>query len=238
MRFNATALCIPLMCSSLLLSLGSSCGKTDPPADSPTPAPSTATAQTSESPIATSSTTTSPTPTPRSAASAATVTATVTPSPTPSPSLTLEGAYTLNDATATQRISDGIERSVHGMLAFEDAARKALKEANLPPPGQIDISYNATEVTIASDVVGSLKTAVNGKPTDWTRNGEEYKVSTKWENGNLVSTFKGDARTRVNTYSLSDDGKSMAMQVHATGGRLLFKIKPLDYVLSYKRTAK
>jgi len=157
------------------------------------------------------------------------------PSPTPAPSL--EGAYTLIDpAAATARVNDAIERAVGGM-SFEAKARAKLQKVNLPPPQQITISYTSTEVSITSDQLGSIKTPSNGGPIKWTK----YDVSTKWVNGNLERTFKSSDGKRVNTYSLSADGKTLTMQVYVMSApwrpwRPFSSLThPLEYQLSYRR---
>lgn len=160
-----------------------------------------------------------------------------TPGPTPTP--TLQGTYTIVDsAAATDKVRNAIEFSVKGM-AFEGTARDKLKKTNFPPPQQITISYTSTEVSITTDQSGLIKTPANGGPIKWTRDGDKYDVSTKWVNGNLERTFRSSDGERINTYSLSTDGKTLKMQVAGTSAGLLHLrpslTHPLEYELFYKR---
>lgn len=229
-----------LLAGSLLLSLGPGCGQKQQPANPQTQESPTMPAPAMASPTATLSPTTTPSTT-ATVSLAATASPTPPASPTPTP---LAGTYALNDPGATERIKTAIEFSVKGMSIGEGDARKALEDANLPPPEQITIWYTPTEVTITSNVTGSLKTPANGKPIEWTWKGDKYDVSTKWENDTLVRTFLRAGRMRVNTYSLEEGGKTVSLHVQATGKGLILGVPitslkhPLDYVLHYKRISK
>lgn len=237
MTLTSLPLGAALLAGSLLLSLSPGCGQKQQPANPQTPESPTTPAPAMVSPTATLSPTTAPSPT---VSQAATVSPTPPASPTPTP---LTGTYALSDPGATERIKTAIEFSVKDMVGEGDA-RKALMEANLPPPEQITIGYTPTDVTITSNVTGSLKTPANGKPIKWTWKGDKYDVSTKWENDKLVRTFSREGRERVNTYSLEEGGKTVSLHVHATGKVVFLHIEitslthPLDYVLHYKRISK
>ena len=232
MRFNASAFCISLVFGSLSLSLSPACredgssNKSQPsasPAASLPPATVSTAASTSTLPIAN--------PTHNAATSPPAKLETATPE-------TMLGTYTLNDPTAVARINQGIANSVKKLLLGKGTAQEALEDANLPPPEQITISYDSKQVTITTNVAGLLRTPIMGKAVEWTWKGEKYRVDTRWANGKLVRTFKGDGRQRINTYSLADQGQTLNMHVNATGGRFGFKIQPLVYELRYKRTSR
>lgn len=161
-----------------------------------------------------------------------------TPKPTPTPAPSLEGTYILIDSDAPGIVNKAIEAAVKGMWAFQDDARNELKKSNLPPPQRITISSTATSVTIETDVAGPVQTALDGTTTTkWSWKGTTYNVSTKRQDNVMVRNFKGDNRWRVNTYSLSDQGKTLNLAVQANGKK--FGIGPkrdLVYTLHYKRT--
>lgn len=147
----------------------------------------------------------------------------------------LQGTYTLNTA-ASDDVDKAIEATIKGMnFIARPIARKRLRETNVPPYQRIVISYTQAEVSITTDQRAPIRTSPNGTPVDWTReDGEKFKVSTVWESGKLKQTFKGKDGQRVNTYSISADGKTLAMQVSVTSPRLP---RPLTYKVVYRRTA-
>lgn len=145
----------------------------------------------------------------------------------------LQGTYTLNTA-ASDDVDKAIEATVKGMFFGKSRARNRLRETNLPPYQRIVISYTEAEVSITTDQRPPLRTPINGTPVDWTReDGEKIKVSTVWESGKLKRTFKAEEGQRVNTYSISEDGKTLTMQVNVTSPRLP---RPLTYKLVYQRS--
>lgn len=145
----------------------------------------------------------------------------------------LQGTYTLNTALSDD-IKKEIEVAIKGMnLLIKPSARSRLRKTNVPYK-QIAISYTEAEVSITTDQLPPLRTPVNGTPVDWTReDGEKIKVSTVWESGKLKRTFKGEEGQRVNTYSISADGKTLTMQVNVTSPHLP---RPLTYKLIYQRS--
>jgi hypothetical protein len=158
--------------------------------------------------------------------------------PTSTPNTTLAGSYTLIDsAAATNKIASAIEYSVKGMW-LEGKARRKLRETNLPAPQQITIWYSAADFSIQTDQSGLIQTPPDGRAIKWTSKYKEtYDVSTRWVGANLERTFKSSQGRRVNTYSLSSDGKTMIMKVTGkTEGWLTPSFKhPFNYQLEYRR---
>lgn len=146
----------------------------------------------------------------------------------------LQGTYTLNTA-ASDDVDKAIEALVKEVFSWgRSRARNRLRKTNVPPYQRIVISYTEAEVSIATDQRLPLRTPLDGTRVDWTRDdGEKLKVSTVWESGKLKRTFKGEEGQRVNTYSISADGKTLTMQVSVTSPRLP---RPLTYKLVYQRT--
>lgn len=116
-------------------------------------------------------------------------------------------------------------------LLLRGPAEKELKKKNLPPPPQIIISYTEASVTIKTEL-GTIQTPAAGTFVDRTILGEKLKVSTKWKQEKLERIFKGGDGQRVNTYSLSRDGKTLTMHVIVTSKWLP---RPLTYALNYRR---
>jgi hypothetical protein len=153
----------------------------------------------------------------------------VTSPPTP----TLQGSYSLIDsASATTTVENAIEVSAKSMSwLFQGRTRGELKKTNVPPPECIVISYTGAEVTIETDRTGKVTTPSDGTPIKW----KEYDVSTKWVNGNLERIYKEGNARRVNTYSLSGDGKTLILQVRGTRESWPKLATPLTYQLAYRR---
>jgi hypothetical protein len=149
----------------------------------------------------------------------------------------LQGTYTL-DAAASDDVRKAIESAVRGMRwPVQGIARSRLEKTNLPPYQRVVIQLepSPTGVSITTDGRAPIRTSADGTPIDWTREDKEkFKVSTVLKIGPLEQTFKSKDGQRVNTYSISADGKTLILDVSVTSGRLP---RPLTYKLVYKRTA-
>lgn len=143
----------------------------------------------------------------------------------------LQGTFNLVDPdAATKIVTEAIDAAVKGVSIFlKGTVRDRLKQANLPPPQQLIISYTATDVTITTEA-GTIQTPADGTFVDRTIKGEERIVSTKWKDGTLERTFKSGDGERVNTYSLSPDGKTLTLSVTFTSKWLK---QPGAYELHY-----
>jgi hypothetical protein len=132
-------------------------------------------------------------------------------------------------------VTKAIEASVSDKTMFtKGTVRGRLNDFNFPPPEWITISLTPTEVTIETDQSESLKTS-NGTSKTWPHKGYRFQVSTKWVNGSLERTFEGAGGLRTNTYSLSDNGKTLTMRVYAVSTAKIKLTQPLTYELSYQR---
>lgn len=144
----------------------------------------------------------------------------------------LQGTYTL-DAAASDDVDKAIEDAIKEEGLFKGIARSRLRKINVSYK-RISISYTEADVSIATEQNQPLRTPVNGAPVDWTReDGLKVKVSTVWESVKLKRTFKAEAGERINTYSISADGKTLTMQVSVTSAHLP---QPLKYKLVYQRS--
>ena len=159
------------------------------------------------------------------------ITKPATPTSTP-PSLA--GSYALNDPGAAERVRAAIEAAVKDLSIFsKGSVHKALTETNLPPPRALTISFTDTEVSITTDIAGEVRTSTDGTPKDWSMGKEAFKVSTIWDQCNLIRTYKGRAK-RVNVYSLSDGGRTLTMQVTITRKATVGGFS-MGYKLVYRR---
>lgn len=147
----------------------------------------------------------------------------------------LQGTYTL-DAAASDDVRKAIDIAVRGMgWPKEGFARSRLEKTNLPPYQRVVIQLEpgVTGVSITTDKRAPIRTSADGTPIDWTREDKEkFKVSTVLKTGPLVQTFKSKDGQRVNTYSISADGKTLVLNVSVTSDKLP---RPLTYRLVYKR---
>lgn len=146
----------------------------------------------------------------------------------------LRGSYTY-DAQESDNVNRAIETAVGRMnFVTRPIARGRLKKTNQPYQ-RVVIAHTQSEVTVTTDGRASIKSPSNGTPIRWRReDGEMLNVSTEWENGQLEQTFAAEDGKRVNTYSLSADGRKLLMNVTITSPRLP---RPLTYKLVYNRAS-
>jgi hypothetical protein len=147
----------------------------------------------------------------------------------------LEGTF-VYDASASDKVEGAINAAITSMnFALRPIARGRLKRTNRPYQ-KVVIRYTPAQVSITMDGRAPIHTPANGTPVDWTRpeDGEKLKVSTEWENGRIEQTFQAEDGKRVNTYSISPDGRVMSILVTITSPRLP---KPLTYTLRYRRAS-
>lgn len=149
-----------------------------------------------------------------------------------------QGAASLNgtfvyDAAASDDVNRAINDAVAKMnFVMRPVARGRLRKTNQPYQ-RVAISHTPQQVTVTTDGRAPIVTPANGTPIDWTReDGEKLKVSTEWENSALEQTFRAEDGQRVNTYTISPDGRTLTMNVTITSGRLP---KPLTYKLVFRR---
>ena len=89
-------------------------------------------------------------------------------------------------------------------------------------------------MSITFDQRRPVESPANGTPVKWTReDGERFDLSTEWEGGRLVQTFKGK-EGRTNTFTISPDGRTLTLGVAVSSPRLP---KPLTYKLVYNRAS-
>jgi hypothetical protein len=142
------------------------------------------------------------------------------------------GTYTLN-----QRASDNVERAIneagsHVMFLIRGIARSRMRSTNVAYH-RVTIAEPGNEFTIQYDQRAPIHTPANGTAVQWTReDGEKMQVSTRVADGKLVQTFIPPDGRRVNTYTLSNDNKTLTMEVVVTSPKLP---QPLHYRLVFDR---
>ena len=135
--------------------------------------------------------------------------------------------------------SDDVNRAIETAVArmsfvTRPIARGRLRRTNAPDQ-RITINFTPAEVTTTIDQRRPITSPANGHTVKWTReDGEVLDLSTAWENGNLVQTFRAEDGTRQNSYSISGDGRVLTMNVTITSPRLP---QPLRYKLVYNRAS-
>ena len=146
----------------------------------------------------------------------------------------LNGTYTLN-RQQSDNINTKIDEAVARMnFVTRPVARGRLRKTNTAYE-RLVIAYTPQNVTITYDQRNPIVTPANGTPIKWRReDGEQFDVSTEWENGRLEQTFSAEDGRRVNVYSLSSDGRTLTMDVTITSPRLP---RPLTYKLVYNRAS-
>ena len=138
----------------------------------------------------------------------------------------LRGTFTLD-----RQASDDIDRAIEAAVA-KPAARARLRRAN-PEYQRVVINYTQRLVSITFDQRHSIESPADGTPVQWTReDGERFDLSTEWQNGRLMQTFKGDGEERNNTFTISPDGHTLTLNVVVRGPRLR-----LVYKLVYQRAS-
>ncbi|HYH81921.1 MAG TPA: hypothetical protein VEX86_19100 [Longimicrobium sp.] len=149
------------------------------------------------------------------------------------------GAWTL-DPAQSDTIDAKINTSIAGMnVVMRQVARPRLRSLNVPYP-RLVFSFDQN-VTVEMPGYPTVASPANGEPVFWHRrlggSCPEMRrscmvVTTTWENGALVQTFRSEDGQRQNVFTVSPDGTTLTMAATMTSPRLTV---PLVYRLVYKR---
>jgi hypothetical protein len=144
----------------------------------------------------------------------------------------LNGTYTLN-TQQSDNVNTAIDAAVRRMnFVTRPIARGRLRKTNTAY-ARLEIGYTQQQVSVKYDNRAAIVTPANGTPVKWRReDGEQFDVSTEWENGRLEQTFAAEDGRRVNVYTLSADNQTLTMDVTITSPKLA---APLRYKLVYNR---
>lgn len=151
----------------------------------------------------------------------------------------LSGAWTL-DPEQSDDVDAKINTSIAGMnVIVRQVARPRLRSLNVPYPRLI-FSF-AENVKVDMPGYPTVASPANGEPVFWHRRlggpCPEMRrscmvVTTTWEDGALVQTFRSEDGQRQNVFTVSPDGMTLTMAATMTSPRLP---APLVYRLVYGR---
>ncbi|HEX6747023.1 MAG TPA: hypothetical protein VF092_06965 [Longimicrobium sp.] len=146
----------------------------------------------------------------------------------------MRGTWTIN-----RQASDDVNRAIDAAVArmsfiTRPIARGRLRKTN-STYNRVVINYTQAQVSTTFDQRRPIESPANGQPIKWTReDGEVFDLSTEWENGRLVQTFRAEDGSRINTYTVSADGGTLTMNVTIRSPRLP---QPLTYKLVYNKAS-
>jgi hypothetical protein len=146
----------------------------------------------------------------------------------------MRGTFTLN-----RQRSDDINRAIETAVArmsfvTRPIARGRLRRTNAAYE-QVVVAFTPAQVSTRFDARAPVESPANGQPVKWRReDGETFDLTTEWQNGRLVQTFRADDGSRVNTYSVSADGQTLTMHVTLRSPRLP---APVEYDLVFNRAS-
>lgn len=146
---------------------------------------------------------------------------------------TLEGTFALV-ADQSADISNAIETAIASMNFIKrPIARNRLKKTNTAYQ-RILLARTQDSIEITFDQRAPLRLPANGSAVKWTReDGEVFDVSAQWEGRQLTQTYKASDGMRINTFRLSDDGRSLQLDVAVTSEQLPQAVR---YTLLYRRS--
>ncbi len=144
----------------------------------------------------------------------------------------LDGSWTRN-RQQSDNVNAAIDAAIRPMnFLVRAVARGRLRTANVAYE-RLVIASTADTVNVTYHERAPVITPANGAVVKWWReDGQDFDVSTEWENGRLIQTFRAPDGRRVNVYSVSADGRTLTMDVTLTTPRLA---APLRYKLVFDR---
>src|SRR4051812_9042229 len=146
----------------------------------------------------------------------------------------LRGPFVV-DRAHSDDITRAIDAAVSKMsFVTRPIARGRLRRTNAVYQ-RVVINYTPAQVSTTFDQRHAIESPANGQPVAWTReDGEKFQLSTSWENGRLVQTFRAEDGSRTNNYSISPDGRTLTMHVTIRSPRLS---APVEYNLVFNRAS-
>ena len=146
----------------------------------------------------------------------------------------MRGTFTI-DRAHSDDVNRAIEAAVSKMsFVTRPIARGRLRRTNTMYQ-RVVVSFTPAQVSTTFDQRRAIESPANGTQVPWTReDGEHFQLSTSWENGRLVQTFRAEDGSRTNTYSISGDGRVLTMHVTLRSPRLS---APLEYNLVFNRAS-
>jgi hypothetical protein len=147
---------------------------------------------------------------------------------------TMRGTFTL-DRAHTDDVNRAIETAVARMsFITRPIARGRLRRTNQVYQ-RVVINFTPQQVSTTFDQRHAIESPANGQPIKWTReDGEKLDLSTEWQGGRLVQTFRAEDGSRTNNYSISPDGRTLTIHVTIRSPRLP---QPLEYNMVFNRAS-
>ncbi|HSU12729.1 hypothetical protein [Longimicrobium sp.] len=147
---------------------------------------------------------------------------------------TMRGTWTINRA-ASDDVNRAIETAVSRMsFITRPIARGRLRRTN-PVYSRVVVNYTPQQVSTVFDARHAIESPANGQPVKWTReDGEKFDLSTEWQQGRLVQTFRAEDGSRTNTYVVSPDGHTLTMHVVLRSPKLP---QPLEYKMVFNKAS-
>jgi hypothetical protein len=144
----------------------------------------------------------------------------------------MRGTFVI-DRAHSDDVNRAIETAVSRMnFVTRPIARGRLRRTNAVYQ-RVVINYTPEQVSTVFDHRHAVESPANGQPVKWTReDGEKFDLSTEWQGGRLVQTFRAEDGSRTNTYTVSADGRTLTMHVTLRSPRLS---APLEYNLVFTR---
>jgi len=146
----------------------------------------------------------------------------------------MRGTWTIN-----RQASDDVNRAIETAVArmsfiTRPIARGRLRRTN-PVYNRVVVNYTPQQVSTTFDQRHAIESPGNGQPIKWTReDGERLDLSTEWQQGRLVQTFRAEDGSRTNTYTVSPDGHTLTLHVVIRSPKLP---QPLEYKLVYTKAS-
>jgi hypothetical protein len=135
--------------------------------------------------------------------------------------------------------SDDINRAIDAAVSRMSFVTRPIARGRLRRTNQVYqrvvINFTPAQVSTTFDQRRAIESPANGQPVAWTReDGEKFQLSTSWESGRLVQTFRAEDGSRTNTYSISADGRTLTMHVTLRSPKLS---APLEYNMVFTRAS-
>ena len=147
---------------------------------------------------------------------------------------TVPGRYRYAGGKAQrERFEAAVEFVVSDLnLLVRPIARSKLLESQRPA-ANIDISHDASRVTVERDGAPQIRGPADGTPFSWkNRYGDKLELRMSLEAARLQIRFKGKHSRTVTTYRSSEGGSKLSMLTIIKDPRLP---RPLSYGFGYKR---
>ena len=146
----------------------------------------------------------------------------------------MRGTWAIN-RQASDNVTQAINTTVARMsFITRPIARGRLTRTN-PVYNRVVLNYTNDQVSTTFDQRHAIESPANGQPVKWTReDGEKFDLSTEWQQGRLVQTFRAEDGSRTNVYTVSADGGTLTMNVTIRSPKLP---QPLTYKLVYNKAS-